>query len=139
MLDRERHRSRAGMRIAEAVSIKVDGHLVRLEIDEIEQTGRDLIVRRLRTGRPPSTPDQRLLHALMLEAAEQTLGGKGTFRIRYLSTNDERSVKLDGVMADRMERASAAFAGLAQGVYPAKPSDDCPRCPHYFICSAVPD
>lgn len=139
MLDRERHRSRVGMRIAEAVSIKVDGHLVRLEIDEIEQTGRNLIVRRLRTGRPPSTPDQRLLHALMLEAAEQTLGGKGAFRIRYLSTDDERPVKLDGVMADRMARTSAALAGLAQGIYPAKPSDDCPRCPHYFICSAVPD
>jgi DNA helicase II / ATP-dependent DNA helicase PcrA len=139
MLDRERHRSRAGMRIAEVVSIKVDGHLVRLEIDEMEQTGRNLVVRRLRTGRAPSTPDQRLLHALMLGAVEQTLGAKGVFRIRYLSTDDERPVKLDGVMADRMARTSAALAGLAQGAYPAKPSDDCPRCPHYFICSAVPD
>jgi len=139
MLDRERHRSRAGMRIAEAVSIKVDGHLVRLEIDEIEHAGRNLIVRRLRTGRPPSAPDQRLLHALMLGAAEQTLEATGVFRIRYLSTDDERPVKLDGVMADRMARTSTALAGLAQGVYPAKPSDDCPRCPHYFICRAVPD
>jgi DNA helicase-2/ATP-dependent DNA helicase PcrA len=139
MLERERHRSRAGMRVAETVSVNIDGHSVRLEIDEIEQTGRNLIVRRLRTGRAPSTPDQRLLHALMLEAAEQTLGGKGTFRIRYLSTDDEKPVKLDGVMNDRKERASAALAGLAQGAYPAEPSDDCPRCPHYFICSAVPD
>ncbi|UPT91704.1 ATP-dependent helicase [Bradyrhizobium barranii subsp. apii] len=139
MLERERHRPRAGMRIAETVSVNIGGHSVRLEIDEIEQTGRNLIVRRLRTGRAPSTPDQRLLHALMLEASEQTLGGKGSFRIRYLSTDDEMPVKLDGVMPDRLERASAAMLGLGQGAYPAKPSDDCPRCPHYFICSAVPD
>ncbi|QOZ07502.1 ATP-dependent helicase [Bradyrhizobium sp. CCBAU 51765] len=139
MLERERHRSRSGIRIAETVSVNVGGHSVRLEIDEIEQTGRNLIVRRLRTGRAPSTPDQRLLHALMLEAAEQTLGGKGNFRIRYLSTDDEMPVKLDGVMQDRLERASAALSGLGQGAFPAKPSDDCPRCPHYFICRAVPD
>ena len=48
-------------------------------------------------------------------------------------------VKLDGVMKDRLERASAALSGLAQWAYPAKPSDRCPRCPHYFICSAVPE
>src|SRR5260370_37756172 len=42
MLERERHRLRTGMRVAETVSVNIGGHSVRLEIDEIEQTGRNL-------------------------------------------------------------------------------------------------
>jgi superfamily I DNA/RNA helicase len=139
MLDREGRRSRAGIRVGEAVSLQIDGHLVRLEIDEIEHVRLNVIVRRLRTGRPPAAPDQRLLHALMLHAVEQTLGATGEFRIRYLSTDEEKSVDFKRVMADRMADVAAAVAGLAKGVYPPNPSDDCPRCPYYFICSAVPD
>jgi len=139
MIAQESRRSRAGIRVGETVSANIAGHVLRLEVDEIEQSGRSLIVRRLRTGRPPSSPDQRMLHALMMEAARQTLGGDGHFKIRYLAVDKEVPVKLDGVMADRLEKAGAAVAGLAAGEYPAKPSDECPRCPHYFICSVVPD
>jgi DNA helicase-2/ATP-dependent DNA helicase PcrA len=140
MLDREGGRSREGIRVAEAASLSVDGHVIRVEIDEIEQDGRKLTVRRLRTGRRGSKPDQRLIHALMLKAAEETLGGTGAFYIRYLSGDDEDvPIKLDGVMKNRLTDASAALAGIAQGRYPATPNDDCPRCPHYFICSAVPE
>lgn len=139
MIAQESRRPRAGIRVGETVFVNVAGHVLRLEVDEIEQSGRSLIVRRLRTGRPPSSPDQRVLHALMMEAARQTLGGDGRFEIRYLAVDKEVPVKLDGVMADRLEKAGAAVAGLAAGEYPATTSDDCPRCPHYFICSAVPD
>jgi hypothetical protein len=76
----------------------------------------------------------------MLRAAEGTFGGTGQFVVRYLSGEDaDVPVKLDGVMKSRLADAGAAIAGISGGRYPATPGDDCPRCPHYFICSAVPD
>ena len=139
MVAREGRRPRDGILVAQAVSLTVDEHVIRLEIDEIERTGGRLTVRRLRTGRPPSRPDQRLLHALMLGAAESTLEAKGSFRIRYLSTDEDVAVRLDGVMEDRIADAAAALAGMKDGRFPPNPSDECPRCPYYFICQAVPD
>jgi hypothetical protein len=139
MIAREGPRPRDGILLAQAASLTVDGHIVQVEIDEVERRGGSLTVRRLRTGRPPSSLDQRLLHALMLRAAEATMKGTGNFRIRYLSTDDDVAVKLDGVMANRMADVSVALAGMAQGNYPPNPGEECPRCPFYFICKAVPD
>ena len=50
-----------------------------------------------------------------------------------------RADLLRRVMADRLEETKVVIAGVAAGEYPPIPSDECPRCPHYFICQAIPE
>ena len=119
---------------------RLDVAPINLPIDEIEIVDGQPVVRRIRTGRPPSKTDQRHLHALMLQAARMQSGQGARFEVQYLTTNEPVMVKLDGVMAARLKDVHEALDDLAKGRYPAEPrnSEDCPRCPHYFICPSMP-
>jgi len=141
ILDQAVGRSRTGIAFGDMLQVTLDGHSIAVLVDEIERIGNKFTVRRLRTGRPPKSPDQRVLHALMAEAGRQTHGGGGRFELLYLTTNQAIDVALTGVMADRLDKTRGALIGLAAGRFPASPQnrEDCPRCPHYFICPAVPD
>jgi DNA helicase-2/ATP-dependent DNA helicase PcrA len=139
ILDLAASRSRSGITYGETLEITIDGHTISIPVDEMDRTGGGVVVRRLRTGRPPKSPDQRALHALMAEAGRRTHAA--SFELLYLTTNTPVSPALSGVMADRLGKTSAALAALAAGRYPAEPQnrEDCPRCPHYFICHVVAD
>lgn len=136
-------RSRSGIRFGEAVSATVAGHLLRLPIDEIEGVAPEpIVLRRLRTGRAPKKPDQGRLHALMAEGARQTFGAKARMKVHYLTTAQTVDVAFTSqVMEARLADCRTALASLGAGRYPAAPEnrEDCPRCPHYFICPVVPD
>ncbi|HZT26576.1 MAG TPA: ATP-dependent DNA helicase [Pseudolabrys sp.] len=140
ILDQARSRPRGGIEFGRVIALKMGTHTINLPIDEIERTGSQLVVRRIRTGRPPSKPDQRHLHALMLEAARLQVGQGARFEVHYLTTNEPVPVALDRVMEDRLTDVREVLDQLAQGGYPAEPknAEDCPRCPHYFICPRVP-
>jgi DNA helicase II / ATP-dependent DNA helicase PcrA len=139
ILDQANERSPEGIRFGEMLTATIDGHAIRLSVDEIQNDGRGFVIRRLRTGKAPKKQDHRVLHALMAEAGRQALGTGGKFEIRYLSSDDAVPISFARVMADRLEETRAVIAGLAAGEYPPIPSDDCPRCPHYFICRAIPE
>jgi DNA helicase-2/ATP-dependent DNA helicase PcrA len=134
-------RQRAGIRFSETLTATIDGHAISLPIDEIETVAGGFVVRRLRTGRPPKKADQRTLHALMDEAARQTIGRGGRFELQYLTTNEAVPITLAGVMDARLDETRGVLAGLGLGRFPATPknAEDCPRCPHYFICPSVPE
>lgn len=139
ILDQANARPRKGIRFGETIQAVIDGHTISVVVDEIERDGRGVVLRRLRTGRSPkSRPDHRVLHALMAEAGRQTMGNGSRFEVRYLTSDDVVPISFARVMVERLDQARAAVAGLVAGSYPAVPSDDCPRCPHYFICQAVP-
>jgi DNA helicase-2/ATP-dependent DNA helicase PcrA len=141
ILDHAGARGRAGITFGTVVPLALAGRTINLAIDEIENNGGKLIVRRVRTGREPSRPDQRHLHALMLQAVRDKMGRGATFEVQYLTTNEAVPVTLDGVMKTRVADARNALEQIAKGHYPAQPKDNgenCPRCPHYFICAAVP-
>lgn len=140
ILDQANARPRNGVRVGETLTADIDGHNIALKVDEIERDGRGFVLRRLRTGRSPKNrPDHRALHALMAEAGRQEFGNGVRFEIRYLSSDDVVPVSFARVMADRIDEVRAVVTGLASGNYPAVQTEDCPRCPHYFICQAVPD
>jgi DNA helicase II / ATP-dependent DNA helicase PcrA len=133
-------RSRAGITFGDVLQISLDGHNISMPVDEIERAGGRVIVRRLRTGRPPKASDQRVLHALMAEAGRRTHGASASFELLYLTTNKGVDPALAGVMADRLDKTREALAGLATGRFPRTQNrEDCPRCPHYFICHVIPD
>jgi superfamily I DNA/RNA helicase/Zn-dependent peptidase ImmA (M78 family) len=140
ILDQANARPRGGIRFGETLTAMIDGHVISLSVDEIQKDGSGFVIRRLRTGKAPKKKqDHRVLHALMAEAGRQAFGAGGRFEIRYLSSDDAVPISFTRVMSDRLDETRAAIAGLAAGSYPAIPSDNCPRCPHYFICQAVPD
>ncbi|MDE2133258.1 MAG: UvrD-helicase domain-containing protein [Alphaproteobacteria bacterium] len=140
ILDQATGRSRVGISFGDVLHVVIDGHNISIPIDEVERSANGFTIRRLRTGRPPKKPDQRVLHALMAEAGRQAHGGGGRFELQYLTTNEAVGVSLAGVMTDRLEKTREALAGLACGLFAADPDnrENCPRCPHYFICPAVP-
>ena len=139
ILEQAAGRARIGITFGDVLQIVLDGHTISMPADEVDRTGGHVIVRRLRTGRPPKSPDQRALHALMAEAGRLTHGA--SFELLYLTTNTSVSPSLSGVMADRLGKTREALANLAIGRFPAMPQnrEDCPRCPHYFICNVVAD
>lgn len=133
-------RPRQGVRFGETLSLKLGQHTLEVVADEIEVEGASFVVRRLRSGRPPKAKDQRHLHALIAEAGRQTLGSGARFELHYLSTNQPIDASFAAkTLADRLDAVRDALAAMEEGRYPAEPSDDCPRCPHYFICDSVPD
>ena len=138
ILEQARGRLRAGIDFGEMLAMVLDGHTITVPIDEMERSGDGFVLRRIRTGRPPSKPDKRHLHALMLAAGRQKMPGTGRFEVQYLTTNDTVPVSLDGVMSARLGEIREALQAAAAGRFPAKPSEGCPRCPHYFICPTVP-
>ncbi|MCA1373571.1 MULTISPECIES: ATP-dependent helicase [unclassified Bradyrhizobium] len=142
ILDNARGRQRDGITFGSVMPYTRGGRTINLPVDEIERRGGKLIVRRIRTGREPSRPDQRHLHALMLQAVRDTMGASATFEVQYLTTNAPVPVVLDGVMKARLADVENALDQIAKGYYPAQPKDkgeNCPRCPHYFICASVPN
>ncbi len=140
ILDHARGRQRDGIVFGSVVPLTVGGRTINLPVDEIERAGAKIVVRRIRTGRAPSRPDQRHLHALMLHAVREKMGRSATFEVQYLTTNEPVPITLDGVMKNRLADAEKALDQIAKGLYPAQPKDgeDCPRCPHYFTCPSVP-
>lgn len=141
ILDQARSRSKTGILLNEALKLTLGGHTINVSVDEVEKTSTGVVVlRRLRTGRAPTKPDQRHLHALMLHAGRETLGEPCTFQAQYLTTDDTVPISFDRVMNDRLNDVRTALGDLAAGSFPADPEklEDCPRCPHYFICPSVP-
>lgn len=127
-----------GVRVRQTVTAVLAGRRVTLEVDELQVEGNGFVLRRLRTGRPPSKPDQRALHALMLEATRQTLGLEGRFEVHYLTNGEPVEIDFRRVMSDRLAQLSNALKAMAAGRYPAEIGDHCARCPHYFICPGLP-
>ena len=140
ILDQALSLSRTGIDFGKTSSLMLDDHTISVPIDEIEASNDGTIVRRLRTGRPPSKPDQRHLHAVMLQAGRGEIDRVSHFEIRYLTTNETVSIPLDGVMDSRLGDIRTALCDLIVGRFPANPKnrEDCPRCPHYFICPEIP-
>ncbi len=138
ILEQATGRRRDGIEFGRTLDLKLDGHTIALPIDEMEQAGQGFVLRRIRTGRPPSRRDQRHLHAMMLAAGRQRNRGAGRFEIQYLTTHDTVPILLDSVMDRRLDDVRQTLRDAAAGRFPPTPDESCPRCPHYFICPAVP-
>lgn len=138
ILDLALLRSRIGVDFGKEASLQRNGHTISVPVDEIEKTDQGLLVRRLRTGRPPANSDQRHLHAMMLRAGQGTFERVDRFEIHYLAANETVVVPLARVMDSRLRDVDSALQDLVAGHFPPKPGKDCPRCPHYFICPDVP-
>ena len=111
---------------------------IRLRPDHVEVGPEGPLVRRLRTGRPPKKIDDDI-YALYLVGARQELDGARVEAL-FLTTDESKPIPMkETAIRNRLEKYDDAMAGIRSGRFGANPNDwTCPRCPQYFICSAVP-
>lgn len=141
IIDHACRHSKDGVRFKQELVWRVGSHTVRFEVDELEVRNGHVILRRIRTGRPPKSPDRSHALAIMLLAGRQQFGEGFSLEIRYLKTDETLRPEVDRFASKREDEVRDALANIATGRYPAQPKEakDCPRCPHYFICPGRPD
>lgn len=118
------------------------GALIKVQPDQVELANGNVIVRRLRTGRHPKNPPPDSVYALYhAGAAAAHPGARIKVEIHYLATDKTVDIGLSPTMvANRLKKYDEVIAALAEGKFPPEPEDEreCPRCPQYFICAALP-
>ncbi len=120
------------------LSVRIADTEVRVEADEIIENAADVIVRQLKTGKKPSEPrDYR--DVVFRDGAERAFPGKViTICKTYLASGDDIDIEITPKFRiNALKRYAEAIDGIRNGVFPARPDDqNCPNCPHYFICPA---
>lgn len=136
-------RAGAGRRFREAQPLAIDfpnGRIV-VEPNEIaELPSGSVMLRRIHTGKKRSDEYDRLDYTLYQLAGEAHFGTQ--FVVEALHLTDEvcepvviTSQKLE----NRRETSDAILGQIAAGWFPVDiDAVTCPRCPHFFVCSAVP-
>ncbi|MFZ1701035.1 MAG: ATP-dependent helicase [Pyrinomonadaceae bacterium] len=130
-----------GYRGVETLTLNLGGEAVGVEPDEfIERADGISVLRRIRTGRKRSDEYDRLEYTLYHLAGKARFGSN--YRVEALHLSDEllESVEItERKVTTRRSRSETMLGQLASGNFPAKTDPvRCPRCPHFFICSATP-
>lgn len=99
-----------------------------------------MAVRRVRTGHKRSNEGDQLEYALYLLAAQAAYGGQSVVEALHLADGESGTIELTPrKLKGRKEKSESYLAGIKAGQFPEKiDSVACPRCPHFFICPAVP-
>lgn len=121
------------------VDLQVGGVQVRVRLEQAEPEGGGL-VRRYKTGRRPKKVEAELPDALRLLAGRQIYGPDARLQIHFLTSND--TVDLD-IKAKQLETKASKVReialAIASGKFPiATDVEQCPRCPFFFLCPAIP-
>ena len=124
------------------LELKLAGGTVTVEPSEVSQLedGR-VAVRRIRTGRKRSKEYDRLEYSLYRLAANARFGPRAVVQALHLADEASDAVSVTNAkLNNRRNRAKGMITGISSGQFLPKPNHvTCPRCPHFFICPAVPD
>lgn len=95
------------------------------------------LVQRLRTGRISRSEKNKDIYALY-QAAGRGTKGRRQIQIVSLSADAAEPVRLsEKTVNTRLTHYDDAIVGILANQFPARVSDrECPRCPHYFICTS---
>ena len=114
---------------------------VLVEPDEIvELPGGAVGVRRVRTGYKRSDEYDRLEYALYRLAADAHFGSSAEVLALHLTDGSADEVRISArKLATRRSNSERMLHGIAEGSFPPAPEPVvCARCPHFFICPALP-
>ena len=136
-------RSGAGHRFREADKLAIDFPNGRVIVEPNEMTelpNGTVILRRVRTGQKRSDEYDRLEYALYQLAGEARFGAR--FQVHALHLTDEtfEAVEITSKkLKNRHRTGDLLVKNIAAGLFPPDiDSVRCPRCPHFFVCSATP-
>ncbi|MBS1796677.1 MAG: UvrD-helicase domain-containing protein [Acidobacteria bacterium] len=121
--------------------LKLAGGAIHVKPDAVEEFETDgekrVVVRRFRTGKSPKKAATDDVDALLVEAAKQHFAGApAVLQKIFLSDDTAQDVPVtEKVVKNRLAKYEQAIDGINRQRFPAAPSDNnCPHCPHYFIC-----
>ncbi|MCW5962308.1 MAG: UvrD-helicase domain-containing protein [Pyrinomonadaceae bacterium] len=120
------------------IDIDLENGSVRVLLDSVEFEGETgAVIRKFKTGKTPSKTDPSDSEVLASIGISAKFPGKTAKIVRnYLGDETEHEIKItDRVASNRLKKYESAIDAIKSGNFEPKPSADCPRCPHYFICS----
>jgi DNA helicase II / ATP-dependent DNA helicase PcrA len=99
-----------------------------------------VILRRVSTGRQRGEEFDRLEYTLYVLAAHAHYGSRGAVEALHLSDGTRVPVQITArKLENRRKKSDTMVSLIAAGAFPAEPDPvTCPRCPHFFICAALP-
>jgi hypothetical protein len=125
----------------EPIAIDLPGGRVVIEPDEIvELPDGAVIIRRINTGQKRSDEYDRLDYILYHLVGQARFGVRYRVEAVHLSDESVEVVELTSKKIEsRKEKSNIMIGSILGGNFPVEvDSVTCPRCPHFFICSAVP-
>lgn len=119
--------------------VSIGGLHVLVRADDVVAADGMVVLRRIRTG-SDRADDMDVSEALLHLAAQATDQGlQGRSEIASLSDGRARAVDLGPQkLRNRLETLAELGERLRSGAFPAKQSEGCPRCPHWFACGRLP-
>jgi len=136
-------KSGAGRRFRDAEPIALDlpnGRVI-VEPDEIaELPNGTVVLRRVRTGYKRTDEYDKLDYTLYHLAGQSRFGSRFMVEAIHLTDDTVETVTITAQkMSNRRATSDAMLATIAKGQFPTKiDSVTCPRCPHFFVCDAIP-
>jgi superfamily I DNA/RNA helicase/Zn-dependent peptidase ImmA (M78 family) len=99
-----------------------------------------VILRRIHTGKKRSDEYDRLTYTLYHLAGESNFGSGFSVEAVHLTDGIMEPVEITSKkLANRKAKGESIVQKIAAGAFPPDPDPvSCPRCPHFFICAALP-
>lgn len=112
---------------------------VRLDAVEIVENGSEktAVIRKYKTGKSPKKPSTDDADVLMAVAVQNNFPeAKPLLQKIYLSNDDVQEIPISSrVIENRLKIYERAIEKIRRKEFEPSPSDNnCPHCPHYFIC-----
>jgi hypothetical protein len=128
-------------RRAEPLAIDFSNGRVVVEANEIaELPDGTIVLRRIRTGRRRETEYDELEYTLYHLAGRANYGASYTVEAVHLTVEVFEPADVSAAkIKNRQAKSEAMVAAIGDGHFPPNPDAvRCPRCPHFFVCDAVP-
>ena len=136
-------RASAGRRFQQAAPIAVDlahGRVI-VEPDELATLPDGTpVLRRVSTGRARDKEFDHLEYTLYLLAGQARFGSSALVEAVHLTDGTVQPVKVTPAkIANRRAKADGMLGSISDGDFsPNADAFTCPRCPHFFVCDALP-
>lgn len=100
-----------------------------------------IVVQRVKSGKPRSNAFDDIEYALLHLATKQTYGESAQVEVTYLTTETTQPMVItERKLKTRSDKVREIVTRVRAGDFPAKEeARACPRCPNFFICGEIPD
>jgi CRISPR/Cas system-associated exonuclease Cas4 (RecB family) len=121
--------------------VKLSNAAVRVRLDAVEiienEGEKTAVIHKYKTGKSPKKIDPENADVLMMIAAQENFPEANPSLQRiYLSDNSVQEVPISSrLIKNRLEKYEKAVEGINKRLFEPIPSENnCPHCPHFFIC-----
>ena len=99
-----------------------------------------IVVRRVKTGKPRSNAFDDIEYTLLHLATTQAYGGSAQVQVTYLTSETTQPMEItERKLKTRSEKVHDFVRRIRAGDFPVREeARTCPRCPSFFICGDLP-